>query len=122
MTFTINGTDLAPYIKAGSLKVTQHKISTDDSGRDTQDGTMYNTVIAKKYDIEAECRALKTDEASVVLTALMENDWVTVAFTSPVTGGEESVTMYCTEPSATHAMRKNGVDYWTGLDIKLVER
>ncbi|MBT9674610.1 MAG: DUF6711 family protein [Gemmiger sp.] len=122
MTFTINGTDLAPYIKAGSLKVTQHKISTDDSGRDTQDGTMYNTVIAKKYDIEAECRALKTDEASVVLTALMENDWVTVAFTSPVTGGEESVTMYCTEPSATHAMRKNGVDYWTGIDIKLVER
>ena len=65
MTFTINGTDLAPYIKAGSLKVTQHKISTDDSGRDTQDGTMYNTVIAKKYDIEAECRALKTDEASL---------------------------------------------------------
>ena len=79
-------------------------------------------MIAKKYDIEAECRALKTDEASVVLTALMENDWVTVAFTSPVTGGEESVTMYCTEPSATHAMRKNGVDYWTGIDIKLVER
>lgn len=122
MYFTINGGDIAPYIKAGTLKITKHKISTEDSGRDVQSGQMFNTVIAKKYDIEAECRALRTEEAAAVLGILLDNDWVQVGFTDPVTGGEHTCTMYCTEPSATHAICKKGVDYWTGIDIKLVEQ
>lgn len=122
MTLTINGTNAANYVKAGGVKVTPHKISTEDSGRDTQDATMYNTVIATKYELELTCRALTTAQMSALLSPLMNNDWVTVAFTDPVSGADVTKTMYCTEPDVSYLMCRNGVDYWETSTIKLVER
>ena len=41
MRFDIDGVDFAPYIARGGLKFQKFKVSSKDSGRDTQDAKMH---------------------------------------------------------------------------------
>ena len=67
MRFDIDGVDFAPYIARGGLKFQKFKVSSKDSGRDTQDAKMHLTVLAQKHKITATFRPLKAEEAAVEL-------------------------------------------------------
>lgn len=120
MRFDIDGVDFAPYIARGGLKFQKFKVSSKDSGRDTQDAKMHLTVLAQKHKITATFRPLKAEEAATVFSTL-GNAWVTVTFESPFTGGEYSCRMYSDDLPATFLMEKDGVAYYQGIEAPLIE-
>ena len=93
MRFDVNGNDFSRYIARGGLKFQKFKVSSKDSGRDTQDAKMYLTVLAQKHKITVTFRPLKLEEAAEVFSTLGDT-WVTVTFDSPYTGGEYSCRNY----------------------------
>ncbi len=105
----------------GGLKCERFALSTDDSGRDTQDGTFYRTIITYKHKLTVTCRPLTMDEASTLLGVLKEN-WMTVTFDSPYVGSTVSLTMYSDDNPAVLLFERNGVSYWQDIEFQLIER
>ena len=121
MTFLINGISFSGCVAAGGLKYERFALSTDDSGRDTQDGTFYRTVIAYKHKLTVTCRTLTMDEASSLLSVLKEN-WLTVTFDSPYEGKTVTLTMYSDDNPAVLMFERDGVVYWQDIEFQLIER
>ena len=120
MRFDVNGNDFSRYIARGGLKFQKFKVSSKDSGRDTQDAKMYLTVLAQKHKITVTFRPLKLEEAAEVFSTLGDT-WVTVTFDSPFTGGEYSCRMYSDDLPATFLMERDGVQYYEGIEAPLIE-
>lgn len=121
MRFEINGADFTPYLARGGLKFQRFKISTQDSGRDTQDAQMYLTVMAAKHKITATFKPLTAEQAAEVF-ALLGSTWVEVTFESPFVGSEYSCQMYSDDLPATFLMERDGVAYYTGIEAQLIEK
>lgn len=120
MTFKVNGKDFAGYVARGGLKIQKFKVSSKDSGRDTQDAKMYLTVLAQKHKLTATFRPLTLTEAAEVFGTLGKT-WVTVTFDSPFTGSEYSCRMYSDDLTATFLMERSGVKYFEGIEASLIE-
>lgn len=121
MRFDVNGADLTQYLARGGLKIERFACSTSDSGRDTQSAEMFLTVLAKKHKITLTFQPLTAEQCAEVY-AIMEPTWKTVTFTSPYTGSEYSCQMYSGDEPATHMMTRNGVDYFEGIEMQLIEQ
>lgn len=121
MTFIINGYNFSGYVATGGLKCERFALSTEDSGRDAQDGTFYRSIIAYKHKLTVTCRPLTLEEAATVLGVLKEN-WLTVTFDSPFEGSTVSLTMYSDDNPAVLLFERNGVSYWQDIEFQLIER
>ena len=120
MTFTIDGTDILPYIAYKGLKWSRNDVDGPDAGR-TMDGEMQRMRVATKIRLDITCRPLTDTEASTVLTAIMP-EYVTVVYSDPQTGTTETKTMYSNNNPASFLLMKGNVGYWDGITFPLVEK
>lgn len=121
MTFLINGYSFSGFVAVGGLKCERFALSTEDSGRDVQDGTFYRSIIAYKHKLTVTCRPLTTEEAAMLLEVLKEN-WLTVTFDSPFAGSTVSLTMYSDDNPAVLLFERGGISYWQDIEFQLIER
>ena len=121
MTFSINGTDITPYIAFGGLKWSRNDVEAANAGR-MQNGEMQRDRVAIKYRFDVTCRPLKAAEQAIVLS-LINSEYVSVTYTDPVTNTTKSGTFYSNNIPYTFAIRNpNGTEWWTGLAFPLVEK
>lgn len=119
MTFKIGGVDFASYVAAGGFQFKQEDLDADTAGRDMS-GTMHRQRVTYKDRLDIKCRPLTGTEASAILNAVLPQSF-SVQFTSPMTGGLVTRTMYCSSRPASHIITKSGVDYWDGISLALVQ-
>ena len=117
MVFTINGTDMVPYIAQGGLKWSREDIDGPKAGR-TLDGTMHRDRVATKYKWNITCRPLTIAEEAIVLTAI-QPEYITITYTDPLTKTSEA---YSNSISSQYLMKINEIEYWTGLTFPVIER
>ena len=121
MTFAINGTDIMPYIAFGGLKWQRADVDGPDAGR-TLDGTMIRDRRAIKIRWNVTCRPLTASELSIVL-ALIQPEFVTLQYLDPVTNSVAMGHFYANNFPVQFAMvKRNGVEYWTGLTFPLIQQ
>lgn len=119
MTVSINGTDITNFIAFGGLKRGRNDIDGPDAGR-TLDGVMHRARVATKLRYDISCRPLKTAELRI-LEGLIMPEYVTVTITDPYYG-TITKTMYSNNTTAAFLIRKkNGSEYWGGIDFPLIE-
>lgn len=126
-------TDLTPYLALGGLKWSRNDIDAAKSGRETtQDGLMHRKRVSLKIRLDGTCRPLLTDEARIVLQAILP-EWLEVRYLDPMyssaangvdqTTGLRTAQMYSNNIPATFLfMRNDGTSYWEGIEFPLVER
>ena len=121
MTFTIDGTDMLPYIAYKGLKWSRNDVDGPDAGR-TMDGEMQRMRVATKIRLDITCRPLTDTEASTVLNAILP-EYVTVVYTDPMAGTTQTKTMYSNNNPASFLIKKpNGTGLWDGITFPLVEK
>ena len=121
MVLKIDGIDITPYIAHGGVKWQRSDIDSSESGR-SLDGNLMRSRVATKVRLDITCRPLKSQEASVVLTAIMPV-WVTVEYTDPQVGTEVTKTMYANNNPASYLMKNaQGVELWGGITFPLIEQ
>lgn len=120
MTLIVNGVNMIPYTKFQGFKWQRGDIDASTAGR-TMDGEMHRDRQATKIRLDVECRPLKTQESSTVLTAIMP-EWVEVTYTDPQVGGNVTKTMYSNNNPASYCIEKDGTDYWSGITFPLIEK
>ena len=120
MVFKVNGVNFLPYLAHHGFKWQRNDLDSSESGR-TMDGTMHRGRIATKIRLDLECRPLKTEEAQIVLNAILP-EFVSVEYTDPMLG-LCTKEMYSNNNPATHMLiQDNGVEWWHGITFPLIER
>lgn len=120
MIFNINGVNMLPYVAHRGIKWQRSDLDGPSAGR-TMDGKMHRARVATKIRLDITCRPLKSEEARVVLNAILP-EYVTVEYTDPMYG-LITKTMYANNHPATHMMiQENGVEWWDGITFPLIER
>lgn len=120
MVFEINGIDMLPYVQHKGIKWQRNDLDSSDSGR-TMDGMMHRGRVATKIRLDITCRPLKSEEASIVLNAILP-EYVTVRYTDPMYGLSIK-TMYSNNNPASHMLiQSDGVEWWEGITFPLIEQ
>jgi hypothetical protein len=119
MTFTIDGTDITPYIAYKGIKWQRADADDEEAGR-TLDAVMHRKRVAIKYRADITCIPL-SDTDSQILLALIEPEYVTVYCQHP-RYGLKTFTMYSNNIPTSHAVEKDGVNYWDGIVFPLIEQ
>lgn len=121
MTFAINGFNIMPYIAYQGLKWQRADVDGPNAGR-TLDGEMIRDRRAIKIRWDVTCRPLTGSELSNVLT-LIEPEFVTLQYTNPVTNSVTVGQFYANNfPVQFCIIKRNGVEYWSGLTFPLVQK
>lgn len=121
MQVLIDNVDIAPYIAKGGFKWSRNDIDEPNAGRNMS-GRMLRGRVATKIRLDITCRPLTSEEAKIVLTAIMP-EFVTVRYTDPQIGGMVTRTMYSNNNPAEFLMKKrDGREYWAGITFPLVEQ
>lgn len=121
MVFTINNINMLNYLDADGFKWSVNDLDSEEAGR-TLDGVMHRGRVATKRKLELTCKPLTTQQAKVVLNAIMP-EFVNVIVTDPLAGGNVSLTMYCSaRPANLRTIYDNGVELWNGIAFNLIER
>ena len=121
ITFSINGTDITPYIAYGGLKWQRADVDGPNAGR-TLDGTMERDRRATKIRWDVTCRPLTSAELSTVLS-LIQPEWVSLSYSNPVTNTVATDQFYANNfPVQLTHITRNGTTYWTGLTFPLIQR
>lgn len=119
MVLEIDGVDIVPYIAYGGVKWQRSDVDGSDAGRDLS-GNLRRDRVATKIRLDITCRPLTSNEAQVVLTAIMP-EWVSVKYTDPQ-AGLVTKRMYANNNPASYLMKKpDGTEYWTGITFPLIE-
>ena len=119
MKVKVDGKDITPYIAYGGVKWQRNDIDGENAGR-MLDSNMRRNRVSTKIRLDVTCRLLTTEEARVVLNAVLP-EYVMVEYDDPMYG---TVTkkMYSNNIPATFAMKKsNGIEYWGGITFPLIE-
>lgn len=121
MTLTINGVDITPYIANRGVKWQRSDLDAPNAGR-SLDGFLIRYRVGTKIRLDVTCIPLTSEQASVVLTAIMP-EWVTVIYTDPQLGRDVTRTMYSNNNPASFLMRQpDGTEYWDGITFPLMEQ
>lgn len=121
MTLKIDGVDITPYIAFRGVKWQRADVESESTTR-TLDGTLKRNRVATKRRLDVTCRPLKTNEASLVLTAIMPV-WVSVTYTDPQLGTDVTRTMYSNNNPASFLMKTSrGEEWWDGIAFPLIEK
>lgn len=119
MVLKIDGVDIVPYIAHGGVQWQRADVDGTDAGRDLE-GTLRRNRVATKIRLDITCRPLKSEEAQIVLTAIMP-EWVYVTYTDPQ-AGEVIKKMYANNNPATYLMQSpDGTEWWHGITFPLIE-
>ena len=118
--FTVNGVSLLNYLAEDGIKWTRFDVEAPDTGR-TLDGIMHRGRVATKVRLDITCRPLTSDEATVVLRAILP-EYVTVRYIDPQ-DGSVTRTMYSNNiPTICATVNPDGTAIWKGLTFPLIER
>ena len=121
MLLRINGVDIAAYPVPEGFKVTILDLDDAESTTRTSDGTMHRDRVAVKRQIEMEFPALTMQQISSILKATSA-PFFDFYYPDPMIGGYTTKRMYVGNRSASVPIEKNGVIYWSGLQITLTEK
>lgn len=120
MIFKINNVNMLPYVAHRGIKWQRGDLDGQSAGR-TMDGVMHRARVATKIRLDITCRPLKSDEARIVLQAILP-EYITVEYTDPQ-DGVVTREMYSNNNPATHMMiQPDGVEWWDGITFPLIER
>lgn len=121
MILKIDGLDITPYIAFGGVKWQRSDVDGEGAGRDLN-GDLRRNRVATKRRMDITCRPMKSNEVSIVLSAIMP-EFVTVEYTDPQEGAVVSKVMYSNNNPATYMLKqKNGTEMWGGITFPLIER
>ena len=112
--------DIVPYIANGGLKWQRNDIDASGSGRDTQDGLMHRHRVSQKDRFDVTCRPLTKSEMNTILSLVQAESFL-VRFTNPITGTVTTNTMYSNNIPAQFILQRTNTEYWTGVQIPLIE-
>lgn len=117
----IDGMNMVPYIAFGGVKWQRSDVDGPGAGR-TLDGKLRRSRVATKRRLDITCRPLRTEEAKLVLSAIM-SEWVTVRVTDPQVGDVVTYTMYANNnPASYQMMQPDGTEWWGGITFPLIEQ
>lgn len=120
MILEVNGIDMIPYLAHQGLKWQRNDLDSADAGR-TMDGVMHRGRVATKIRMDITCRPLRSDEAMVVLNAILP-EYVTVRYLDPMSGLVIK-TMYSNNNPATHMLiQDDGTEWWKDISFPLIEQ
>lgn len=125
MVLEIDGVNILPYVAPRGFNWQRNDIDASDTGR-TLDGKLRRKRVTTKIRLDITCRPLTTEEAAVVLSAIMP-EFVTVRYTDPQVGSVVEKTMYANNNPASVAVVKNAgtpleVTWWDGITFPLIEQ
>lgn len=120
MILTINNVDITPYIATGGVNYSRSDLEGKNGGTSIN-GLVFRDRIAIKNQLTITCRPLTTEEASILYT-LIEPEYVNVSYTSPREGTTVNQIMFSNNVPATYAIKKDNIDYWSGITFTLKEK
>ena len=121
MILKVNGVDITPYIAYGGLGWQRADVDGPNAGR-TLDAEMHRDRVAIKIRWDVTCRPLTATELSKILT-LIEDEYVSVQYTDPVTNTVKNGEFYSNNVPAQFLMiSQSGIEYWTGLTFPLIQK
>lgn len=120
MILEIDGVNILPYVAYQGIKWQRSDLDDPDSGR-TLDGLLQRGRVATKIRLDITCRPLKSEEAAVVLNAILP-EFVQVQYTDPMYG-LVTKTMYSNNNPATHMLiQPDGTEWWDDITFPLIEQ
>lgn len=112
--------DIVPFIANSGLKWNRNDIDAAGSGRDTLDGLMHRSRVAQKDRFDVTCRPLKRDELQLVL-GLVQPESFLVRIVDLISGESVTNVMYSNNIPATFILQRGDTQYWSGVQIPLIE-
>ena len=118
---TVDGTNIAGYIKMDGFTWQRQDLDGDAAGRTTS-GLTIRDLVATKIRLDITCRELTGTERATLEGLLFAAEFLTVTCDDAIFRGS-SRTMYCSAMSSGFSRRKaNGTEYWKDAKFVLVER
>jgi len=115
----INGVEIAKY--PAQFSVTVMDLDDADTTTRTADGTLTRDRIAVKRQIEMSFNAMLWEDIAAIQQA-MADEFFEFTYPDPHSGQQETKTFYAGNRKAAVAIVKNGVYWWTGLQLTLTEQ
>lgn len=121
MVLEIDGVDIVPYIAYGGFQWQRADVDGPGAGMDLS-GILRRNRVRTRRRLDVTCRPLKSNEVSIVLTAIMP-EWVTVRYYDVQEGQIVTRVMYSNNNPASYLQRhRNGDEWWGGVTFPLIEQ
>jgi len=115
----INGNEIPVY--PNKFQVSVMDLDDAESTMRTADGTLSRDRIAVKRQIEMSWPAIRWEQLSALLS-MMADEFFQFTYPDPMSGQQETRTMYVGNRQAPLAIQKNGVYWWQDLQLTLTEQ
>ena len=119
MNMKIDGVDLPVY--PSTFQVTILDLDDAETTTRTSDGTFTRDRVAVKRQIEMSWPAIKWENLSAILQA-MANEFFEFTYPDSMSGRYETRTFYVGDRPAPIAFERDGVIWWSGLQLTLTEQ
>lgn len=119
MYIAINGTELPKYPAKFVAKIMD--LDDGETTTRTADGRLTRDRVAVKRQLELTFAPLKWEELSAVLQ-LMQDEFIRVTYPDPITGQQETKKFYAGDRVSPIAIERNGIMWWSGLEVTLTEQ
>ena len=124
MIFTVNGTDILPYLKFGGIQFGRNDIDGPNAGRGL-DGSMIRDRVATKLRWDCTTYPMPLSKAQELLT-LLQPEWVTVQTDFNTSGTLRSYRAYSNNITTPFLMYRkvgdNTVAYANEFSFPLIEK
>lgn len=119
MYLAINGQEIAAY--PSSFQVTVLDLDNAETTARTADGTLARDRISVKRQIEINWPPLKSEPLSALLQSIGDT-FFNLEYPDPVSGQQETRTFYAGNRVTPVAITRNGITWWSGLQVTLTEQ
>jgi hypothetical protein len=118
---TINGTQIANYIKVDGFEWQRNDIDGSGAGRSVS-GKAIRDLVATKIRLDITCRELTGAERATLENLVFADEFLTVECDDNIFRSQAR-TMYCSSMSGGFSRRDyGGTEYWTSVKFVLVEQ
>lgn len=114
---TLEFVDFTQFLTERGMSI---KAVAKDNSLETMDGITHVGRYAMKWQINAVCHALNSDDTRTVFK-LLNREYITVRYLNPEYGKITAI-MFLTERPAAFRKRIAGEVFWDGMSFTLIER
>lgn len=121
-TLVIDGVDFSSDLQWQGIKWASNDLDSEDSGRQTRDGLMHRSIVARKVKLEITLMPMDDKQIKKLLDILTGKTYLTVKYTDPKEGTVTKICYNSSRQATIRKINKTSGPVWEDISFALTER
>lgn len=118
----IDGVDFSKHLPWQGIQWQLNDLDSEDSGRETRDGLMHRSVVARKVKLEVKFNPMNSEQIKLLINTLSGKNYLTVRYLDPKEGIVTKTFYNSSRQTTIRNIHKTSGPVWEDISFSLTER